>query len=178
MKICTSFTDRGAFQFITDLTFLSLIVAPSIPTMYPRNSTDSTWKTYLVTDTTSWCSSSFARTFLTISICSSSLSAYIRILSRQTTTPWSRNSRRILFIIAWNVAGVLTSPNGMTLYSKCPYRVLNGVCHSSPSRILNRWYPSFKSNLVDLLAPATRSFNSPINGRGYLFRIVSLLRLG
>jgi hypothetical protein len=31
------------------------------------------------------------------------------------------------------MAGALVSPKGMTLYSKCPYIVLNVVFYSSPS---------------------------------------------
>lgn len=40
-----------------------------------------------------------------------------------------------LFTRAWNTAGALVRPNGITRYLKCPRWVLKAVLHSSPSRI-------------------------------------------
>src|SRR5258708_1752131 len=44
-------------------------------------------------------------------------------------------SLKMCLIIPWNVAGTLTNPNDITVYSNRPYRYLNAVFHSSPSLI-------------------------------------------
>jgi len=46
-----------------------------------------------------------------------------------------------MFIKLLNVAGALVRPNGMTLYSKWPWWVLNAVLYTSFSSILIWWYP-------------------------------------
>jgi hypothetical protein len=46
-----------------------------------------------------------------------------------------------MFIKLLNVAGALVRSNGMTLYSKWPWWVLNAVLYTSFSSILIWWYP-------------------------------------
>jgi len=176
MKIWTSLTDLGCSQFWTLFTFLSLMVTPLVLTMYPKNSTSSWWNTDFFNETAKSCCSIRSRTYWTQLMWSSILSGYVRISSKYTTTPWSKNSLRILFIIVWKVAGAMTSPKDMTLYSYCPYHVRKAVLCSSPFLIRIRSYPSFKLSFVNTFALATRSCSSSMTGRGYLFRIVNLLR--
>ncbi|MFS7959420.1 hypothetical protein Hanom_Chr08g00690911 [Helianthus anomalus] len=51
------------------------------------------------------------------------------------------------------VLGAFESPNGMTIHSYNPSRVLKAVFHSSPGRILIWWYPLRKSTLEKIVAP-------------------------
>lgn len=57
-----------------------------------------------------------ARSLLSISLtnalCSWRDFQYISMLCRYMTTPLSNRSAKIVFIMAWKVAGALVSPNG------------------------------------------------------------------
>jgi hypothetical protein len=67
------------------------------------------------------------------------------------------------------------SLNGITMYSKWPYRVRNAVFHLSPRLILMRWYAFFMSSFVNTTAPPRRSSVSLMSGNASLFFLVTLL---
>ena len=57
-----------------------------------------------------------------------------------------------LFMYAWNEAGALQRPKGITKYSKSPYLVVKAVFHSSPSLILSLLNADIISGWVKYLA--------------------------
>ena len=74
----------------------------------------------------------------------------------------------MLFAMCQKTSSALVRPNGMILYSKCPYLVRNVVFHSSPGRIRTRLYAPRKSIFVKNLAPLIRSKRLEISGSAYL----------
>ena len=73
--------------------------------------------------------------------------------------------RRHLFWTRFGVPNPLPNPNGIIKYSQCPVGVLKAVFHSSPSRILTRWYAFLRSSFVKMVAPCRSSKAVVISGR-------------
>ena len=141
---------------------------PSLVTRKPRYATSGDAKVHFFRLQKSSALLSRSRTFFTAAQCSSMLSlcVYIKISSRYTTHRSSSMSDSARLMYAWKVAGAFVNPKGMTLYSKCPYRVRNAVFHSSPARIRMRWYASLRSSVVKNCAPWSRSKVSLMSGNG------------
>ena len=76
----------------------------------------------------------------------------------------SKRSQNISFAMCWKSVGTLVRPNGITVYSKCLYRVQKVVFHSSPGRIRTRLYVPHKSIFVKNFAPLTCSKRLEIMG--------------
>ena len=124
---------------------------------------------------------SFARslcsTSRTILRCSLRSFPKIKMSSKYTITwPCCIRSPRMLFIIAWKVAGALEKPKYMTVASNRPRFVMNAVFHSSPSRMRTLLYPQRTLNLVKTVALTSLSITSEIKGIGYAFLMVISLR--
>ena len=81
----------------------------------------------------------------------------------------------ISFAMCQKTMGALVRPNGITVFSKCPYRMQKADFHSSPGRIRTRLYAPRRS-FVKNLAPFTRSKRLDIRGSAYLFLMVTLLK--
>ena len=117
--------------------------------------------------------SSLLRTLRTAFKCSSSLpSVYVNISSKLAVTFKSRCSQSCSFTYRKNVAGALTSPNGVTNHSNRPSLQRNAVSHSSPSFIRTRWKADFTSSFVNHLAFESCLNVSLNNGSGYRSGIV------
>ena len=87
--------------------------------------------------------------------------------SKYTITSLMRiKSPSILFIILWNVAGILENPKYITVASKRPYLMINAVFHSFPSLMQTLLYPHLKSILVKIEALLSDSIKSAILGIG------------
>lgn len=91
---------------------------------------------------------------------------YMMLSSRYTRHLMSYIPVSTEFINRWNVAGAFFSPNGMRLYSKCPYGVENTVLHLSRSAIGNWWLPDAKSSVEKYLGLPSWSNISVIFGSG------------
>src|SRR5438477_1251828 len=116
-------TDLGRFQSRMDSTFLSDMDIPSGEIMYPRNSTSETWKyDFLIAAQRLYFLSRLSTSF-TNSMCSSSVSEYIRMSSRYMMTPLSTIPAKTVSIFLWKVAGALQRPCGITRYWYSPYLV-------------------------------------------------------
>src|SRR5258707_15796220 len=63
-------------------------------------------------------------------------------------SPLWMKSRRILFIIVWNVTGELHSPKNMMVGLNSPWLVWNAAFHSSPSLICTLLNPHRRSRTV------------------------------
>src|SRR5882724_7139441 len=57
-----------------------------------------------------------------------------------------------VFIIIWNVPGLLVRPKNMNRGSNRPWFIQKATFHSSPSQILTLLYPHWTSNLVKYFA--------------------------
>jgi len=90
--------------------------------------------------------------------------------------PTATPSRKIVFIIIWNVAGELVSPKNMTVGSNSPSGMRKAAFHSSPGLILMLLYPQWMSTLVNSVHPASRLITEGMRGETFLFRLVHLLR--
>jgi len=80
------------------------------------------------------------------------------------------------FIKVMKVAGAFVSPKGRTQNSKCPYHVWKAVFRISSSLIQIWWYPEWRSRELKTVAPWSQSRRSSMQGKGYLFLTVILLR--
>ena len=116
----TYFCDVGVGQSLHDFTFLSLIETPSWLTSNPRNVVDVCRKLHFFSLQKKLCFRSLSNTCRSNARWRSSVSEYISMSSRKTTTPLSSRSTKRLFIARMNVAGAFVSPKGMTRHSKCP----------------------------------------------------------
>lgn len=76
----------------------------------------------------------------------------IRMSSSYMMTKQFRKSQSMSVNRAWNTAGALVRPNGLTKYSKHLRWVLKAVFNSSTSLILTRWYAFHGSSLVKMVA--------------------------
>src|SRR6266576_129675 len=85
-----------------------------------------------------------------------------------TTHPSIISSRKMSFIIVWNVAGELVNPKNITSGSNRPRLVRKAAFHSSPSLILMLLYPHRTSIFEKYLASDSLSTSSEMSGKGYL----------
>ena len=60
-------------------------------------------------------------------MCSSTVFEYISTSFRYNNTPKSNNSKNMVFIMRWNVAGAVERPNGITVNWNVPYLQVNEV---------------------------------------------------
>ena len=81
---------------------------------------------------------------------------------------------KILFIMFWNVEGLLHNPKNMMRGSNRPQCVMKAAFHSSPFLMHILLYPQHTSNLVKYFAPVSLLIVSDNRGRGYLFSLVTL----
>ena len=88
----------------------------------------------------------------------------------------SKRSWNISLSMCWKTVGALVRPNGINLYSKCPYQVRKYVFHSSSGRIHTRLCAPRKSILVKHLAPLILSKRLEIRGNAYIFLMVILFK--
>jgi len=158
----------GASQFTMFSTFFWLICISYFPNWKPTNSTSGTWNKHLSMLIHRLFSISLWRTQQRSSMCHSSVLEYINISSIYTTTPRSIFSTRILLRSRWKTDGALVDPNGITVYSYRPYRVLNAVFHKSSSAIHSWLKASYKSNFDNIWEVPTCSISVVMRGRGYL----------
>ena len=154
MNSCTSTNLFGISQVVIALTFAGSICTPFALTITPRQSTCSFANLHFSGFRKRQFSFSIWRTRLTSSQCSSMVKVYIRISAIYTCTfPSTITSRKIAFIIVWNVAGEFVSPKNITVGLKRPSLVMKVAFSSSPSFILMLLNPHQTSIFEKILAP-------------------------
>ena len=160
----------GSGQLSTLSTFSFSISIPLGPIIAPRNLTFLTFYTHFSSLMFKSFSSSLFNTSSTILLCPSSISVPTNTSSMKTATfPSLIISLRILFIIAWNIAGEFVIPKNITIGSKDPTCIVNTLFYSSPSFILTLLKPHHKSILVNPLLLPMLSIKSVINSSRQLF---------
>ena len=88
----------------------------------------------------------------------------------------SRQGRRVLFIKCQNKLGAFIRPNGITKYLNSPYQVRNAVSYLSPSIIRRRLNTQIILSFIQIRALLSQFSISQINGIGYQFLTVIVLR--
>ena len=88
----------------------------------------------------------------------------------------SRQGRRVLFIKYQNELRAFIRPNGITKYLNSLYRVRNIVSYLSPSIIRRRLNIQIILSFIQMRALLSQFSISQINGIGYQFLIVIVLR--
>ena len=88
----------------------------------------------------------------------------------------SRQGRRVLFIKYWNKLGAFIRLNGITKYLNSLYWVRNVVSYLSPSIIRRRLNIQIILSFVQMRALLSQFSISQINGIGYQFLTVIVLR--
>ena len=119
-------------------------------------------------------SQSLVTTRLTCSLCSSQISKKIKLLSRYTAD-------ELFHVLLKNICHHMWEKNKAIGESKWHNHILNVTISGAesclpfiPGRIQTRLYAPRRSNFVKYFAPLRRSKRFGINGRAYLFRIVTL----
>jgi hypothetical protein len=80
--------------------------------------------------------------------------------------PPSMRSQKMVFIMAWKVAGELVSLKNIMVGSKSPSFVMNATFHLSFFLMRTSLYPHSMSNPVNRVAPLRQSMSWGIRGRG------------
>ena len=134
-NISISYTDLGSGQslmVVTQSCSISMLFGVITNPRYPTHVVCHSHLEALIYNQNFW---SCSRTSYIQYICSSSEFEKIRMSLRQIIQHMSSRLLRAQFIYTQNVAGVLASPNGMTVYLKYSYLVWKAIIHSLPSLI-------------------------------------------
>ena len=173
MNVQTSITVVGLGQFRIASTFIGSICTSPGVILQPRKTVFQTQNSLLSLLTESFYTYSVSSTCFICFLYSSRVFEKIRMLSRQQTMNLSRQAYIVQSTMAWKVAGVFISLNGIVKYSKCLYRVLKAVFYSSLALMRTQVYAIGRSSYVKQRALASRSLSQAIRGKGYLFFTVS-----